>query len=138
MNLVDADNLRKIINIDHELLLITYSDDDSKKETIRNMRDICLAYINMAPVVDLDLLPEVQRLKKVTIRQGEVIEKRDKTIKELISDLEGCAPIIHAHWDGNNVFKCSNCGTELYPSWDYVRTPYCPYCGAKMDEEEIK
>lgn len=52
------------------------------------------------------------------------------------------APVVHAHWEmkpvdttpGTYHLKkafCSNCGK---PNKQY-RPPYCPHCGAKMDEE---
>ena len=48
----------------------------------------------------------------------------------------------HARWElkqdnyHQNDFHCSNCGTKLLTFDEYngrVKTPYCPYCGAKMD-----
>lgn len=35
---------------------------------------------------------------------------------------------------GLNVYTCSNCETE----WRYGETPFCPWCGAKMNMEENK
>ena len=45
------------------------------------------------------------------------------------------APVIHAHWvhrtaEWNFTEECSKC----HFGHDY-RTPFCPICGAKMDEE---
>ena len=38
----------------------------------------------------------------------------------------------HAHWYVHgNLHYCSVCHTE-----NDIRTPYCPWCGAKMDEVE--
>lgn len=49
------------------------------------------------------------------------------------------APVIHAHWTGVtpmvDTIMCSNCGWN-YPTNEFA-TPYCPCCGAKMDEAEI-
>lgn len=44
-------------------------------------------------------------------------------------------PVIHAHWiTGNRKWKkCSNC----FRSNQYY-SKYCPWCGAKMDEEVKK
>lgn len=46
-------------------------------------------------------------------------------------------PVIHAHWTGVtpmvDTIMCSNCGWN-YPTNEFA-TPYCPSCGAKMDEE---
>lgn len=53
-----------------------------------------------------------------------------------------------AHWENDpagmdcDIFTCSNCGEQLcfedqgyFPEIDYK---FCPYCGAKMEEEDIK
>lgn len=46
-------------------------------------------------------------------------------------------PVIHARWQGVSPFvdseECSNCRYNI-PS-DEFETPYCPWCGAKMDDE---
>lgn len=52
------------------------------------------------------------------------------------TEIADAAPVVHGHW--NNVGcllnikfgYCSNCGII------HEVTQYCPYCGAKMDEEE--
>lgn len=52
------------------------------------------------------------------------------------------SPIVHARWeeytpDTLRYFTvCSKCGHEafMHPRYGYKPTPYCPYCGAKMDE----
>ena len=58
--------------------------------------------------------------------------------KEAISCIESMSvadvkPVIHAKWvydDNHHEYYCSNC--EF--SKEYV-SPYCDYCGAKMDKE---
>ena len=53
-------------------------------------------------------------------------------------------PVVHAHWiaecnpeelDSSTYCRCSNCGASapigFTFDWDF-----CPYCGAKMDEED--
>ena len=55
------------------------------------------------------------------------------------SETEDVAPVIHAHWalylDENNCtygnYACTNCHTIQ----GLMKYRYCPYCGAKMDEE---
>lgn len=46
------------------------------------------------------------------------------------------APVVHGRWlddvDGKYYGRCFNCGKVAY------KTPFCPYCGAKMDESEDK
>ena len=55
------------------------------------------------------------------------------------------APVVHAHWtnkkgkrhDGETY--CSACGGEAgaeYGIYAYLKTEYCPNCGARMDEWE--
>lgn len=43
----------------------------------------------------------------------------------------------NAHWithgENQDVFECSECHEEV---WD-EKTPYCPYCGAKMEEVNV-
>ncbi len=47
---------------------------------------------------------------------------------------EEVAPVIHAEWipDDYEFYHCSNCGYE-YDEREKV-TPFCPGCGAKMEE----
>ena len=43
-------------------------------------------------------------------------------------------PLIHAHWiDYTFAWKCSNCHEKNY---NRPKFKYCPYCGAKMDEQK--
>lgn len=46
------------------------------------------------------------------------------------------AEVKYGEWieDAYSYFHCSECGYE-HDSPEYI-TPYCPNCGAKMDEEE--
>ena len=58
-----------------------------------------------------------------------------RTIKELPA--VDAAPVVHARWQGVSPFvdseECSHCRYNI-PS-DEFETPYCPWCGAKMDGE---
>lgn len=50
---------------------------------------------------------------------------------------EDVAPVVHAHWElYEDGWYCTNC--ELYAPFDCdpeeKGVPYCPNCGAKMDE----
>lgn len=60
------------------------------------------------------------------------------------TEFEDVAPVIHAHWFesywGGTGAECSNCGDVVSAcDMDYQDVihdfEYCPYCGAKMDEE---
>ena len=68
----------------------------------------------------------------------------DNVIGEIDDEVPAAdvAPVVHGHWEmkpvdttpGTYHLKkafCSNCGK---PNKQY-RPPYCPHCGAKMDEE---
>ena len=47
------------------------------------------------------------------------------------------APVVHARWRDIVPFlnseECSRCGYNILS--DELETPYCPWCGAKMDGE---
>lgn len=44
-------------------------------------------------------------------------------------------PVRHAHWIiGRNCLLCDGCGMVAH--FSLIPTPYCPYCGAHMDEVE--
>lgn len=54
------------------------------------------------------------------------------------------APVVHAHWKPSILpllqidwFRCSNCNANAIqiPFDIPARTEFCPFCGAKMDEE---
>lgn len=63
---------------------------------------------------------------------------------ELTADV---APVVHGHWiitdyeDGMMFAECSVC-TMPFAYWKgntrIGKMPYCPHCGAKMDEEVEK
>lgn len=43
-------------------------------------------------------------------------------------------PVVHAHWEKDEGFPtCSNCKAFMADK-NALLTPYCPYCGAQMDE----
>lgn len=57
---------------------------------------------------------------------------------------EDVAPVVHAHWEPSILpilqvdwFRCSLCKKDaIQTPFDIpARTEYCPYCGARMDEE---
>ena len=42
--------------------------------------------------------------------------------------------VVHGEWLGERGgFTCSICGCEAPEDGGYWASPYCPYCGAKMD-----
>ena len=46
--------------------------------------------------------------------------------------------VVHGQWisdEGDVLFHCSECETQISTSWDYddLQWNYCPNCGAKMD-----
>ena len=47
------------------------------------------------------------------------------------------APVVHAHWIfyANGTCDCSNCHTVWESNMVNRWIEYCPFCGAKMDEE---
>lgn len=51
------------------------------------------------------------------------------------------APVKHGRWvsdEGDVLFHCSVCETQISTSWDYdcdEMWNFCPHCGARMDGE---
>ena len=50
-------------------------------------------------------------------------------------------PVVHGRWisdEGDVLFHCSECETQISTSWDYddLQWDYCPNCGAKMDGKD--
>ena len=50
-------------------------------------------------------------------------------------------PVVHGRWisdEGDVLFHCSECETQISTSWDYddLQWNYCPSCGAKMDGKD--
>ena len=55
--------------------------------------------------------------------------------------MEHYAPVVHAKWDANG--RCTNCRNQAFNEsadndCDFdMDTPFCPWCGAKMDGEGV-
>ena len=62
----------------------------------------------------------------------------DYFLDEDIAPTVDAAPVVHAQWVKNDPFtdteKCSICDYNI-PTSEF-RTPWCPWCGAKMDGGE--
>lgn len=74
-------------------------------------------------------------IKSISITaKTETVVSAIKDIVRLISPTLDYEPVVHAHWidaDYGKWKKCSHCfRTNQYYS------KYCPWCGAKMDEEQ--
>ena len=71
-------------------------------------------------------------------------------VNEWIDKMPTVDPVKHEHWvsvdnDGDFPYVCSLCGSKEYNkdgvtlkyyAQAWVKYPYCPVCGAKMDEVE--
>ena len=64
------------------------------------------------------------------------------TIADMISDAPtiDAEPVRHGKWmplpyDSGGYWKCSSCETPTEASGANLLYKYCPYCGARMDEE---
>ena len=99
----------------------------------------------MPRYVDLDKLPKIG-LWRDPEDHGAMVELRDviQALQQAAAETGEVAEVVHAHWigSGENV-RCSCC--KMHPLkemdvdcvyyWSY-EPPFCPNCGAKMDEEE--
>lgn len=56
----------------------------------------------------------------------------------LIEQAPTVDPVRHGHWiimdNTYTRFKCSECDKVMYP----IGTDWCPWCGAKMDEGNVR
>ena len=66
-----------------------------------------------------ELQAEVQELKRVNLEIFEDLPKMGEWI--------GVSPMVDS-------VQCSVCGGQLFSA--ELKTPYCPYCGAKMEVQE--
>ena len=66
----------------------------------------------------------------------------DSLTEMVINNTVDAVPVVHAHWirseDADDGY-CSvcHCDMPMYREdwkWKYVETPFCPHCGAIMDE----
>lgn len=60
-----------------------------------------------------------------------------KVIRNTVNDLktQGYEIVRHGRWiedEARIKDQCSACGLSV--NWSQYKTPYCPFCGAKMDE----
>lgn len=76
--------------------------------------------------------------------QEVTIQESPLELVERFEQDEEWTRVRHGHWikseDADDGY-CSvcKCDMPMYKEdweWKYSETPYCPYCGAKMDEEE--
>lgn len=127
-----------------------FSDGNVKKW--RSLMGDALAYIVQLEDAQewLDEQPTIRVVPKDFYEKcmDAVMKKRilvEKTNRRII---ENYAPVVHANWimDDSGNHRCSNCSERLpfvhcysdvtYVEWyeEIEETLYCPYCGAKMDD----
>ena len=86
--------------------------------------------------LDIKFTPKQINALKNLLEEDETLEKRGKWIKTR-----------YGYLNGMPIYKCSNCTTWRLSREDgdmteyyliTARFPYCPNCGAKMEQEERK
>ena len=77
--------------------------------------------------------------KQKTILWDEALGFCDCVLIENIDDAPtvDAVEVVHGHWvsdEGDVLFHCSECETQISTSWDYddLQWNYCPSCGAEM------
>lgn len=70
---------------------------------------------------------------------GETVRDMVEKTREIIMDepTVDAEEVIYGHWvsdEGDVLFHCSECETQISTSWDYddLNWNYCPSCGASM------
>lgn len=93
----------------------------------------------MSKYIDAEKLrQDVLALSTHVLNEWDTLGVLDVIAKQTAADV---APVVHAKWDMSDSdndwhigrWKCSNCRKSTEDG-----TGYCPNCGAKMDEEELK
>ena len=69
---------------------------------------------------------------------GDIISSKE--VEQAIKDAPtvDAVEVVHGRWvsdEGDVLFHCSECETQISTSWDYddLHWNYCPNCGAEMD-----
>lgn len=101
-------------------------------------------YKSPIELISGELRTEIKNKISKSIQDVGVSVDKEELIKALAYDRQqyekgyedGKAEKVYGVWieADYGYFHCSECGYE-YDSPEYI-TPYCPNCGAKMDEEE--
>ena len=122
-------------------------DADALWEQITQHRPFdALALIEDAPTVDIDAITESH--EEIGYDKGFRDGYAQATVDTVPTEFhDKCMQIEiekrfelelkekHGHWISDNAQiadRCSACGLSI--NWSLYKTPYCPFCGAKMDE----
>lgn len=100
----------------------------------------------MAKYINAELLKDNLRASCLPVDEKGIsgILGDDKSIADYIDEEPSAdvQEVRRGRWisvDGDVIFKCSKCDTEISTSWDYDDPDmfnYCPNCGARMDGED--
>lgn len=92
-----------------------------------------------------DLIPRaaaIQIAERYGCNNGSALEHHSGATDCIASEIAtlpavDAVPVVHARWQGVSPFvdteECSNCRYNIQS--EELETPYCPWCGAKMDGE---
>lgn len=84
----------------------------------------------------IDLIDRKKLLYELRLYPTDMSNDDYDFVERLINSQQTIIPINHAHWIKKNTVQhrqfCSNCKGQSPLSFNYN---YCPYCGAKIDEE---
>lgn len=100
----------------------------------------------------LEAIDERERIarKYVPDIQDDELRPTLQSIREFVNNRPGvdAEPVRHAQWKAANrrgtlcdTYVCSECGNMVMQAEGYTYSctfNYCPHCGAKMDEEDMK
>lgn len=95
----------------------------SKEMTIDEAKKTFDTIIDVQPTVDAIPLEDYQSM--------------ERTVNKLRIALAYAELVRHGRWEEDEARikdQCSVCGLSV--NWSQYKTPYCPFCGAKMDEVE--
>lgn len=88
-------------------------------------------YIEKATLLSRVIIPSI-----CSCVQGPTAERLKKFCIDTVNNVSAAdvAPVVHGRWVYGefDIPHCSECGNDVMPN---MISPYCPNCGAKMDEE---
>ena len=86
------------------------------------------------PTLNIKDITESKMVRLVDLSEDSINNIAEAVVRKIAVDAE---PVRHGHWKKTITWwiYCSVCGSEP-PSECNIPTPYCPWCGAKMDENE--
>ena len=94
--------------------------------------NLCDYYPKCSDVIAKEAADAIEELLIGTDNRDSIIDKFRDEILRLRKQMPKRGEWYTELFDGDKKYQCSNCLTH----WD-VKTRYCPFCGAKMEAQDV-